>query len=231
MRVLVVDDDAISRIALVDALGAMPDLGVTEADSGEAAWQLLLGGFYPVVCCCDVRMPGMSGIELFRRMREEPRTAKVPMLMVTSASDRETVTEAIKLGASGFIIKPFNTADVRKKVQSVVGVNRENLFESTAAVLDRLSIPAPRYVTYLQAHAEKIETVVAALKLSSGMDKKSLEPLRSGCLVLGATYCADAIKAAVQLGAQESVSQACLQGLAGLPGLLRKRAEFVQTAK
>ena len=68
MQVLIADDDMISRMALVDVLSAMDSVKISQADSGDKAWQMLLDGFQPDLCCFDVRMPGISGLELFRRL-------------------------------------------------------------------------------------------------------------------------------------------------------------------
>jgi two-component system chemotaxis response regulator CheY len=101
MKALVVDDDIVSRMALMDLLSVYGLFDLVEADDGEAAWMLLEGGLRPVICFCDVRMPRMSGIDLLQRIKQHPLLKELPFVLVSSASDRDTVLQAIKLGAVG----------------------------------------------------------------------------------------------------------------------------------
>lgn len=224
MKVLVIDDDLISRMALVDVLGDLPDIEICEAESGEQAWELLSQGLHPVLCCCDVRMPGMSGIGLFRRMRSVPRFSHIPVLMVTSASDRETVTEALKLGARGFIVKPFHAADVRAKIEATLGANLESMFEDAQATLKRLGIPMARYVTYLDALAGQIDGALEKAQAGTALDHRALDALHTGCLTLGANHCAQVIHTALKSLERAPLTPAHVQSIADLPPLLRRRA-------
>jgi len=228
MKVLVIDDDLISRMALIDVLRSMPTLGVIEADSGEAAWQLLFGGLHPALCCCDVRMPGMSGIDLLGRMREHPRLTKIPVLLVTSASDRETVTSALKLGAAGFIVKPFQAADVRGKIEATLGANLEALFEDPGMAIKRLGVPPARYAAYLDALAGQMDSAVLKAQAGTALDKKALDALHTGCLTLGASYCAVVIDAAAQSVADAPLSTALIDSIGSLSAILRDRSSAVR---
>src|SRR5436305_15021572 len=108
MKALVVDDDIVSRMALMDLLSVYGIFELIEAEDGEVAWALLEAGLRPVICFCDVRMPRMSGIGLLQRMKALPALSDVPFVLVSSASDRETVLQAVKLGAVGYILKPLH---------------------------------------------------------------------------------------------------------------------------
>ena len=229
MKVLVIDDDLISRMALIDVLRSMPKLAVMEAESGETAWALLARGLHPALCCCDVRMPGMSGIELLQRMRAHARMAKIPVLLVTSASDRDTVTAALKLGASGFIVKPFQAADVRGKIEAVLGANMENLFEDAAAASKRLGVPPARYAAYLAALAGQIDSAVLKAQSGAALDKQALDALQTGCLTLGAAYCATVVDAAAQSVADGSLlAEELIDGVGTLSAILRDRSTAVR---
>ena len=118
--------------------------------------------------------------------------------MVTSASDRETVAEAIKLGAAGFIVKPFQADKVQAKIRETLGAELAAKFEDPAVAIKRLGISAARYVTYLEALAGQIDSAI--LKAEGGgsgtaLGKQGLDALHTGCLTLGATYCAAVINA------------------------------------
>ena len=113
MKALIVDDEAVSRMALVELLSSYGIDNLAEAGDGEAAWRLLEEGLRPAICFCDVRMPRMSGIGLLERMKADPRLAAVPFVLVSSASDRDTVLQAVTLGAVGYILKPLHAAEAR----------------------------------------------------------------------------------------------------------------------
>ena len=66
---MVVDDDAVSRVALIDLMQKMGFSDVLEFEDGVAAWEYLEQNPLPVLCCCDVRMPKMSGIQLLQKIR------------------------------------------------------------------------------------------------------------------------------------------------------------------
>jgi two-component system chemotaxis response regulator CheY len=113
MKALVVDDDVVSRMALTDLLSVYGLFDLVEAADGEEAWAMLAGGLRPVICFCDVRMPRMSGIALLEKMKQHESLGDVPFVLVSSASDRDTVLQAVKLGAVGYILKPLHAADAR----------------------------------------------------------------------------------------------------------------------
>ncbi|MFX8751225.1 response regulator, partial [Acinetobacter baumannii] len=68
MKALIVDDDPVSRLAMVDLVSSFPELEIVEANSGERAWALIQASIVPpVLCCCDIQMLEMSGTELVKR--------------------------------------------------------------------------------------------------------------------------------------------------------------------
>lgn len=97
------------------------DLGYThtqEADDGKTAWPMLLAGGFEFVVT-DWNMPGMTGIELLRHIRAEPRLAGLPVQMVTAEAQREQVIEAARAGVNGYIIKPFIAVTLKEKLEKI----------------------------------------------------------------------------------------------------------------
>src|SRR3546814_19129223 len=64
-------------------------------------------------------MPGMTGIELLRNIRGDARIGKTPVLMVTAEAQREQIIEAAQAGVNGYIIKPFNAATLKEKIDKI----------------------------------------------------------------------------------------------------------------
>jgi DNA-binding NtrC family response regulator len=111
-RVLVVDDEASIRAILKIALAKVAS-EVVVAESAEAGLQQLQQSLFDVVVS-DIRMPGMDGLEFLRLVRlEQP---EVRFLLITAHASVETAVEALRAGASDFLVKPFDNDQVRTVV-------------------------------------------------------------------------------------------------------------------
>jgi two-component system chemotaxis response regulator CheY len=122
ITVLIVDDDDITRQLLRGILRSAGLQVVGEASDGERAL-----GLYPKmnphVICLDIDMPGMSGIEVLKKMRADGCNSIV--LIVTGAATSENVRSAIAAGANGIIAKPFNTAKIIGEIERTIAKLRE----------------------------------------------------------------------------------------------------------
>ncbi len=115
-RVLVVEDDAVARNLLVEVLRAQGH-AVSDAASAEDALEVA-GRTKPHVVVTDLRLDGMDGIELMRRLRE--RDAAVQTIVVTAFGSLETAVAAIHSGAFDYMSKPFSMEEVTKMVRRAV---------------------------------------------------------------------------------------------------------------
>lgn len=119
--ILIIDDDEndvlITRRAL---LKIDPELRVEAILSGEAALNILLNrGEHPALILLDLKMPGMSGFDILRRIRADGRLKDLPVVVVTSSAldaDKKASHEA---GADGFILKAFEDR-FRRDIESVL---------------------------------------------------------------------------------------------------------------
>ncbi|MCJ8169482.1 response regulator [Atopomonas sediminilitoris] len=120
VTVLVVDDAAFIRDLVKKGLRShLPGVQIEEAINGRKAQQILARVDIDLVLC-DWEMPEMSGLELLTWVRSEPRTAKVPFVMVTSRGDKENVVQAIQAGVSDYIGKPFSNDQLITKVKKAL---------------------------------------------------------------------------------------------------------------
>ena len=117
---LVVDDDAVVREALVEAL-AEAGYDVRAADDGARA-VALLAERAPDVVLSDVRMPGMDGLALLALLRE--RAPDIPVLLMTAFDDMPTVVAAMREGATDFLVKPLDLHELRARVARVIDDRR-----------------------------------------------------------------------------------------------------------
>ena len=121
MKVLVVDDDVISRMVLMHLIDACGRFEILEAHDGADAWRQLEQGLCPLICFCDLRMPQLSGIELLLRVRAQARLDGMPFILGSSASDQATVQQAMRCGAAGYLVKPFQPDQVRMHLVPLLG--------------------------------------------------------------------------------------------------------------
>jgi DNA-binding NtrC family response regulator len=119
-RVLVVDDDPGQR-SLLDSFLQSQGFATALAESGEQALELLRGGKFDMLIS-DVRMPGMSGLETLRRVRQEHAT--LPVLLVTAYADIREAVGAMRDGAVNYLSKPINLDELLASVQQATGVAR-----------------------------------------------------------------------------------------------------------
>jgi putative two-component system response regulator len=85
----------------------------------EAAWERLLAGGYDAVVS-DIKMPGMSGLELLSRLQATPATKDIPVIMLTGLDDGGLKSRALELGAADLLHKPVDPADLRARLHNVL---------------------------------------------------------------------------------------------------------------
>ena len=117
--VAVVDDDELLRDALRRLLRAS-GLGAVSFESAE---DLLNSGQLPEIACliADVRMPGMSGLELQARLKAE--RCPIPIIFITAHGDAKMRIQAMRDGAVEFLTKPFDNAVLLEMVRTAIKVN------------------------------------------------------------------------------------------------------------
>ena len=119
IRVLVVDDQPLIRAAVGKLLRSEADIEVVgEADDGAKAVDLALAQ-HPDVVLMDIRMPDMDGIEATSRICRDPMLAATRVLILTTFEEDEYVVSAPRAGASGFIGKGADPAEIARAVRAV----------------------------------------------------------------------------------------------------------------
>ena len=119
---LIVDDERGGREAL-EGLLLNQGYRLTFAAGGQEAVQLI-SEILPDLILLDVMMPGMDGFAVCRHLRANPLTAEIPVLLVTALDDRDTRLEGISAGADDFISKPYDRAELRLRVKTIMRIGR-----------------------------------------------------------------------------------------------------------
>jgi DNA-binding response OmpR family regulator len=121
--VLVVDDDADIRELIVWKL-THAGYTVLAAADGEAGLAAATGaggsGEIPDLILVDWMMPRMTGIELCRALRDDPATARLPIILLTAKADEAEVETGFAVGVDDYIAKPFSPREMVSRVQAVL---------------------------------------------------------------------------------------------------------------
>lgn len=185
MKVLAVDDDVVSRMMLMHLVDSCGQYEIVEAEDGEDAWRQLAAGLRPGIVFCDLRMPHLDGMGLLARLRaavHDPALKTLPFVLVSAASDADTLAEAGRLGADGYIVKPFAAGQVRAQLARLAPQDEE-----PGSVLQRLGITSERLLAYLDGLQRQLEEAgpyfVPVPPPEGGAAR--LQRLAEGCATLG----------------------------------------------
>uniref|UniRef100_UPI0040699301 De novo protein M1X0B n=1 Tax=synthetic construct TaxID=32630 RepID=UPI0040699301 len=118
-KILIVEDEPVVREAIKRILEREGYEVVGEAENGEEALKKLKEE-KPDLILTDINMPGMDGIEVLKKIREEG-LKNTPVIMLTAYGEKEDIVEAFKAGADGFITKPFDPEVLKEKIKKVLG--------------------------------------------------------------------------------------------------------------
>jgi class 3 adenylate cyclase len=117
---ILVVDDIPQNIRLLEAVLAPKGYDLLTASSGEEALEILTQS-QPDLILLDIVMPGIDGFEVCRRVRADPATAFLPVVMITASGDKEKI-QAIEVGADDFVTKPFDQAELLARVRSLLRI-------------------------------------------------------------------------------------------------------------
>jgi two-component system chemotaxis response regulator CheY len=120
MKVLVVDDYKTMIRIIRNLLKQLGFANVDEASDGSSALSLMRENDYGLVIS-DWNMEPMTGYELLREVRADDRLSHTPFIMVTAESKTDNVIAAKKAGVNNYIVKPFNAATLKAKIEAIFG--------------------------------------------------------------------------------------------------------------
>jgi signal transduction histidine kinase/DNA-binding response OmpR family regulator len=121
-RVLIVDDNPEVRAYLRDLL--TPAYRVEEAGDGKTGLEQARRQ-KPALILCDVRMPVMDGCALLARLKNDPATRPIPVLMLTAGAETATQIKSWEAGADGFLLKPFDPQVLRARIGQMIRTRRQ----------------------------------------------------------------------------------------------------------
>ncbi len=136
-KILIVDDSSFARTMLKNSLVELKYWKLLEAQEARTAQKILLDEEQvknPVhLVIVDIHMPEMSGLQLLKWLRERQTFKNLPVVILTSSQDKTEILEAGKLGVSHYMIKPFDMATLKEKLNSTWQKHGQKYFEVLGA--------------------------------------------------------------------------------------------------
>lgn len=118
--ILVADDEESLRLLIRTTLESS-DTTILEASDGNSALEMARQEM-PDLIVLDWMMPGRNGLEVARELRADPRTAGLPILMLTAMGQEKDRKEGLAAGVQAFLVKPFSPLELLERVQAVLRV-------------------------------------------------------------------------------------------------------------
>ncbi|RLF40062.1 MAG: response regulator [Thermoplasmata archaeon] len=119
-KIMVVDDNPDVLFSIKQGLEALePNFEVIGVESGEECIELLKSGEIPDLIVLDIMMPGLSGWEVYNRIKDHPEWKDIPLVFLTARTD-ETARRIGRFLGEDFIEKPFETKELKERIKRVL---------------------------------------------------------------------------------------------------------------
>ena len=177
--ILVVDDHAVNAALLKELLDrrgyrtvAVQNAAAAEAEIAREAPDLIL---------LDVVMPGKTGYELCRELKEDSKTRLIPIVMITGLSAREDRLKGIEAGADDFLTKPISSEELFARASSLLKLKEfTDELETADSVLCTLGLSVESRDPYTEGHCERLSRNATDLGRYLGVDEESIVALGRG---------------------------------------------------
>jgi putative two-component system response regulator len=178
-RILVVDDQP-SIAGLMSQLLTIRGYDVVTAADAEQA-EAEVHRQLPDLILSDVMMPGKSGYELCRSLKDNPETRLIPFVLITGLSDSSDKVRGIEAGADDFLNKPVLAEELIARVKSLLRLKEfTDELENADSVLCTLGLIVEGRDPYTEGHCERLSVSATELGRHLGMDEDSLVALKRG---------------------------------------------------
>ena len=178
-KVLVVDDKLDTLLLLRELLSSKGYDVVTAAQAEEAEEKV--HSEKPDLVLLDVVMPGKSGYELCRELKEDPFTRLIPVVMITGLSDRDDRIRGIEAGADDFLNKPVYPEELFARVKSLLKLKEfTDELENAESVLVALALGIESRDPYTGNHCERLAHYASDLGQHIGVDNDAIVALKRG---------------------------------------------------
>src|SRR5947209_2384719 len=178
-RVLVVDDNPNTMSLMHDLLSTRGYDVVAVPDAVQAEAEIMRR--VPDVILSDVIMPGKSGYELCRELKENPATRLIPFVLITGLTEREDRVRGIEAGADDFLSKPIFPEELFARVKSLLKLKEfTDELETAESVLCTLGLSVESRDPYTEGHCERLAENASNLGRHLQLEEEEITALRRG---------------------------------------------------
>ena len=178
-RVLVVDDNPDTMLLMQELLATHGYEVIAVGDASQAEMEIRRQP--PDLILSDVIMPGKSGYELCRELKEDPSTRLIPFVLITGLSEREDKVQGIEAGADDFLNKPIFAEELFARVKSLLKLKEfTDELETAESVICSLGLSVESRDPYTEGHCERLALHASDLGHHLGLDEESIVALRRG---------------------------------------------------
>jgi len=179
LRILIVDDN-LDNLVLTAELLRTRGYDALTASSAEAA-QEMIHRDPPDLVLLDVILPGRSGYELCRELKDDPATRLIPVVIITGLSDREDRVRGLEAGADEFLSKPIFAEELFARVKSLLRIKEfTDELENAEAVIFSLALGVESRDPYTGNHCERLSRYAVDLGRYLGLAEDSVLALKRG---------------------------------------------------
>jgi putative two-component system response regulator len=194
--ILIVDDEPAGRETLEAVLSSV-GYRLEMAENGVQALEKTRA-LLPDVILLDVMMPGMTGFEVCRAIRGDPRIAEIPIVLITALDDRESRINGLEAGADDFVTKPFDRYELRARLMGITRLNRyrklvdertnievahHKLIDAYDATIEGWSRAMDLRDKETEGHTQRVTELTLRLGKAMGMNDEQLIHVRRGALL------------------------------------------------
>lgn len=153
-RILVVDDEA-DLVELVSYNLKKEGFVIDSAFDGEEAFAKVKKANYDLLIL-DLMLPGIQGMELCRILRNDPKTASLPIIMLTAKGEEVDKVVGLEMGADDYVTKPFSLRELVARVRAVLRRSAEKPLPQKILRIDELEIDKERYTVNISRKPIKL---------------------------------------------------------------------------
>ena len=177
---IVVADDMAPLLETLSETLRTDGYEVFPAADGEEAMALVRSES-PDLVLTDINMPSLNGIELCRRLKDDPATRLIPVMLLTGLDGRADRLAGIDAGADDFLTKPVNTSELRARVRSLMRLKRfTDELDSAESIIISLAQTVEARDKYTGGHCERMAAYAATLGMHLGLSTDEVGALRRG---------------------------------------------------
>ncbi|MEQ1911925.1 MAG: HD domain-containing phosphohydrolase [Vicinamibacterales bacterium] len=181
-RILVVDDEP-QNVEVLRRLMTRLGYEVLTASDGESALKSVARN-NPDLVLLDVNMPGIDGVEVCRRLKADPTTRLIPVVLITTLTSSADRVRGIEAGADDFIAKPPVIAELEARVRSLTKLKRyTDELDCAESVILSLGLTIEARDPYTTGHCQRLATYATALATRLGLSDKELVAINRGAFL------------------------------------------------